>query len=133
MPSAEAPAKQRAEDGDRPPKGESPYLADTDENSVPEAEAPDGRRAEDGNHQGMSPTSDPSAAGKKTSRSLSKATAQPGPTAPSLAGTKRRILNALVAPVTDNRGEAWQKWIDFCDEVSVNPLLEAFADKVPIL
>ena len=81
----------------------------------------------------MSPTSYPSVAGKKTPRSLSKATAQPGPTALSLAGTKRRVFDALVAPVTDNRGEAWQKWIDFCDEVGVNPLLEAFADKVPLL
>ena len=69
-PSAEAPAKQRGADGD--PKNQSPYLANTDTDLVPEAEAPAGQRAEDGDHQGMSPTSglsptsDPSAEGKKT-------------------------------------------------------------------
>ena len=27
----------------------------------------------------------------------------------------------------------WQKWIDFCSELGLDPFLEAFEDKVPIL
>ena len=27
----------------------------------------------------------------------------------------------------------WQKWIDYCDELGLDPFLEAFEDKVPIL
>ena len=82
VPSTEAPARERAEDGNRPPKGKSPYLADTDEDSVPGAEAPARRRAEDGDHQGMSPTSDHSAAREEIPRALSKDTVQPVPRPP---------------------------------------------------
>ena len=93
----------------RPPKGESPYLTDTDKDSVPSAEAPDRRRAEDGNHQGMPPTSYPSVAREETPRALGEDTARqlrPVSMAPSLAGTKRRKVDASVVPVADNRGEA---------------------------
>ncbi|KAL7526015.1 LOW QUALITY PROTEIN: hypothetical protein ACHAXR_001276, partial [Thalassiosira sp. AJA248-18] len=49
-----------------------------------------------------------------------------------LGAAQKAVSNEVSSGRAQTTIRAWEKWLDFTDELGINPFLEAFQDKVPI-